>query len=370
MNTFFNLFFLLAASVSIESHSTTNKIFKSEKHSFQIEELTKQNGAIIWGFDFINEDEIIFTEREGKLKIFKPSTKLITEISGLPQIYTEGQGGLLDVRVHPTNKKQIFFTYSEPTENKKSTTALATAIISGDKLTEFKKLFSAIEATDETIHFGSRIEFDYKDHMWVSIGDRNERSNVQNLNFHNGKIIRLKLDGSVPQDNPFVNVKNARPEIWSSGHRSPQGLVYDAKTNSLWETEMGPRGGDELNLIEKTNNYGWPDVTYGREYWGPKIGVTEKLGTTQPIAHWVPSISPSGMTIYNHDAFSNWKNNIFIGTLSSSHLRRLVIENQKVTHQEILLKDLNKRIRCVRTGPDGAIYLSTDSGDLLRLKPN
>ena len=237
---------------------------------------------------------------------------------------------------------------------------------------DLKKIFTGNNLDADGIHFGSRLEFDDKGYLFVSLGERNVRERSQQLSFHNGKIIRLKDDGSIPHDNPFSRDTNAKPEIWSYGHRNPQGLVRDPKTGDLWSTEMGPRGGDELNLIKAGANYGWPVITYGREYYGPKIGEgTHKDGMEQPIAYWVPSISPSGMTIYHGEVFPKWKGNIFLGNLSGAHLRRLVLNDQKkVIHQEELLKSQNYRIRNVRSGPDGYRYISTDSGLIARLIPN
>ncbi|MDZ4661282.1 MAG: PQQ-dependent sugar dehydrogenase [Pseudomonadota bacterium] len=333
---------------------------------FTFEKLTQQND-VIWGFDFLNDGRIIFTERKGTLKIYDPRNKSVTEIKGAPQVWNKGQGGLLDIRVQPKSQN-IFFTYSEPV-GRGATTALASAVLSENELKSFKKLFSAHEPSSNNIHFGSRIEFDGKGHVFITVGDRDERSHVQDLAFHTGKIIRLNEDGSIPKDNPFVNNKTAKPEIWSLGHRNAQGLVLDSVTGNLWEAEMGPRGGDEINLIKPGANYGWPIVTYGREYSGLRIGNVSKEGMEPPISYWVPSISPSAMTIYNGEAFPEWKGNIFLGNLSGTHLRRIILNGNKVTHQEELLKDEGYRIRNVRPGPDGFLYLSTDNGLIARLVP-
>lgn len=333
---------------------------------FQYEVLT-QRKDVIWGFDFLPDNRIIFTERSGTLGIFNPASKMVTLVSGAPEVWAKGQGGLLDIRVHPKNKNQIFMTYSLPLE-KGATTALARAEIEGSSLKNFKVLFQAHEGNRNDIHFGSRIEFDDSGFIFITVGDRNERKHVQNLEYHTGKVLRLKEDGTIPSDNPFAKNKKAKPEIWAIGIRSPQGLAFHPTTKELWEVEMGPRGGDEINIIQKGANYGWPVVTFGREYYGPKIGEgTEKPGVTPPIAHWVPSISPSAMAFYTGDMFPEWKNNIFLANLSGQHLRRLVIKNNKVTEQQELLKDQNSRFRNVRTGPDGALYVSTDDGKIARL---
>ncbi len=333
---------------------------------FNFEKLTQQND-MVWGFDFLADGRIIFSERKGLLKVFDPKSKSVTEIKGTPKVWSKGQGGLLDIRVH-TKSQKIFMTYAEPI-GEKATTALASATLSGNELKDFKKLFSAQESNSNESHFGSRIEFDDKGHVFITVGDRDERPHVQDLAFTTGKIIRLNEDGSVPKDNPFVKNKTAKPEIWSLGHRSPQGLVRNPMTGDLWEAEMGPRGGDEINLIKPGANYGWPVITHGREYSGLPIGPNSKEGMEQPVVYWAPSISPSGMTIYNGNAFPEWKGNIFLGNLSGAHLRRITLDGKKVTGQEELLKDKGYRIRNVRPGPEGFLYLSTDDGIIARLVP-
>ncbi len=348
--------------------SSEEPIYKSEEASFKLETLAQQKD-IIWGFDFFKDGRIIFTERSGALRIYSPKTKKVTSISGVPQVAAEGQGGLLDVRVHPTIDNRIYLTYSEP-KGDKATTAIAMANLDGNKLTQFKKILSARAPSENEIHYGSRIEFDGKGYIYVTIGERNMRDEVQDLSYHLGKILRLKDDGSVPADNPFVKQKDAQPEIWAYGIRSPQGIVRDTTTGDIWMSEMGPQGGDELNLLKRGANYGWPVITYGKEYWGPKIGEgTQKPGMEQPVAYWAPSISPSGIAFYNGNAFPKWKGNLFLATLSGQHLRRIVIKDQKIAKQEVLLEDKNWRFRNVRTGHDGLLYFSTDNGKLVRLEP-
>ncbi len=356
------MFFIWCAFLSVAVFAST---YQSEGLKFQFELLTQQTD-VIWGFDFLSSGEILFTERQGKLKQLDLKSKTVSEFKGVPKVWTQGQGGLLDVRVKET---KVFLTFSEPMPDGTATTALGSAEIKGKDLVNFRKLFSAIASNRNEIHFGSRIEFDDNGHVFITVGDRNDRPKVQDLSFHNGKIIRLNEDGSVPSDNPFVTKKSAKPEIWSVGHRSPQGLAMRPATKELWMAEMGPRGGDEVNLILPGKNYGWPNVTYGREYYGPKIGVTAKDGTEPPIIYWVPSISPSGIAFYTGDRFPKWKNDLFLGTLSGMHLRRVVLDGKKVIKQEELLRDLNLRFRNVRAGPDGYLYLSTDDGKIGRLVP-
>jgi glucose/arabinose dehydrogenase len=353
---------LVNASVT----SLGDQIFSAKDHKFKVEVLTTQRD-VIWGFDFIATDQIVFTERASALKVLNLKTKKATNISGAPAVFAKGQGGLLDVAVHPTEPNQIYLTYAAPAEGGTASTALGVGTIKDEKLMGFKQIFKATDANSNKIHFGSRVVFDGSGHLFLSIGDRNEREKAQSLNFHNGKILRLNLDGTPAKENPFASVKGALPEIWSLGHRNPQGLFFDSQSNTLWEAEFGPRGGDELNLIQAGSNYGWPIVTWGREYWGPSIGVKNKKGFVDPVTHWVPSISPSGMMVYRSTSFTKWAGNIFLTNLSGTHLRRLKLENNQVVEQEELLANKGIRFRQVKTGPDGAIYFSTDAGELARL---
>jgi glucose/arabinose dehydrogenase len=331
----------------------------------RFEELHKISDSV-WGLDFLADGRVIFTAREGKMSVLDLKTKKTTDVTGLPKIYVAGQGGLLDVRVGPD--QFIYFTYSEP-HKAGSTTALMKAKLDGNKLTENKLLFSGKSPNDNDIHFGSRIEFDDKGHVFFTMGDRNDRDKAQVLNYHMGKVLRLKLDGSTPSDNPFVGKKDALPEIWSLGHRSPQGLVRHPVTGDLWEAEMGPRGGDEINLIKAGANYGWPKATYGKEYWGPSIGDNKVNGTVQPQVYWVPSISPSAITFYTGDKYPQWKHSLFVATLSGEHVRRLTLDGERITGQEELLAKMGRRWRVVRTGPDGELYLASDEGHIGRLLP-
>ncbi len=357
--------FIFAASILFALPAVAQKIYESAGQKFTYQTLVKRDD-VIWGFDFLSDGKIIFTERSGKMNIFDPTTKQVRSVSGVPAVWVEGQGGLLDVRVHPSRKSEIYFTYSTA-EGKGGTTAVGRATLQGDKLANFKQLFKAFSESKNGEHFGSRIEFSKEGQIFFTVGDRNERKRVQDLKFHMGKVMRINEDGSIPKDNPFINTKDAKPEIWALGIRSPQGLAINPATGDLWEAEMGPRGGDEVNIIQKGKNYGWPDATHGREYWGPTIGEKEKKGTEQPVVYWAPSISPSAMNFYTGDAFPEWKNNAFLANLSGMHVRRLVIKDNKVVEQEELLKDLSTRFRNVRTGPDGSLYLSTDDGQISRL---
>jgi len=305
------------------------------------EVLLKQND-VIWGFDFLKDGRIIFTERGGKIFVFNPKTKKASLVSGTPAVHAVGQGGMLDIRVHPKND-YIYITYSAPEKDEKtSATTLARAKLVGDKFTDFKILFSADKSTND-YHYGSRIEFDKDGYLFMTSGERGERKQILKKDNYFGKVVRMKEDGS-------------SPEIWSIGLRSPQGLVMRPGTSELWEAEMGPKGGDEINIIKKDANFGWPEVTYGREYSGPKIGVPKKEGVAEPLIYWVPSISPSAITF--------WKKDLWIGTLSGEHLRRLELDGLKVKSQKEFFKDLGWRWRNLRPGPDGHLYFSTDEGRL------
>ena len=373
-----------------KSNSSINilKQYSSTSEPFTVEVLAK-NLNLIWGMTFINDKEILFTERKGFIKILNIHTGKITHVSGAPKVYAKGQGGLLDVALHPyfSKNNKIYLSYSK-VMHRKQTTAIAVGILKRKRLysskgsknkkkvteqieiTSLKDIFLARPFVSASRHFGSRLVFDKKGFLYVTIGDRTKRDLAQKLDNHFGKILRLNDQGKVPKDNPFVSVKDALPEIWSFGHRNSQGLFIHPKTGELWEQEHGPRGGDEINLIKKGKNYGWPVITHGREYWGPRIGEgNKKKGMEQPIKYYVPSIAPSGLLIYSGKKFKKWKNNFFSGALVLEHLNRLEIKKQKVIKEERLLSDLEFRVRHVIEGPKGFIYISVDRGKILRLKP-
>jgi glucose/arabinose dehydrogenase len=359
--------FILAGFL-LSSVSFHVNAYESAGQSFHVEVLAEQKDCI-WGFDFLPSGNIVFTLRDGELKQLNTNTHEVTTIKNAPEVAIKGQGGLLDVRVHPkfSSTHWLYLTYSVALPSG-MTTRLARAELTDGTLTHFQVLFTAFEANDNRIHFGGRIEFDSQGHVFLSMGERNERDKAQSLGFDNGKILRLNEDGSIPSDNPFIDTAGARPEIWSLGHRNPQGLAIHPQTDELWEAEFGPLGGDEINLIKPSQNYGWPLITYGREYYGLSIGEgTSKEGMQQPTAYYVPSISPSGIGFYDGDAFPQWKGNLFVAALSGQQLRRLVIDNHQVVNQEALLTDLKWRFRHVRRGIDGLLYFSTDEGRLARI---
>lgn len=340
---------------------------KLESQKFKVENLYKGED-VIWGFDFLDQTHLIFTQRDGKLMILDLVSKKAHEVSGAPKVFAESQGGLLDV-FYDKNKKDIYLTYSDP-DPKGASTSLFKGSLSADlKRLEGKRIFQSNAHAKGGIHFGSRVLLDKNNHLFMSVGERNNRDLAQDLSKHNGKILRLTTEGKAAEGNPFIGKPNMMPEIWSYGHRNPQGLIL-RENGDLLEAEFGPRGGDELNLVKAGLNYGWPIATYGSEYWGPKIGKNEVSGMTAPVKYWVPSISPSGIMEYTGDVFKEVKNNIFLANLAGSHIRRIVFDqNYKALKEDKLLEDLEDRFRQIKQGPEGLIYISTDSGLILRLAP-
>ena len=339
---------------------------------FRVEKVAQLPG-VPWGIDFINDDTLIVTIRSGSVFLLDLADSRPSELSGLQEIAAEGQGGLLDVAVGPdyASAGWVYFTYSKPTAEGNVTT-LARAQLENKRLVKWQDLLVSDSATGTGRHFGSRIAFDNQGHVFFGIGDRGERDNAQNLTNHAGSILRLTLDGKVPSDNPFVNQKDKRAEIWSYGHRNPQGLIFDQQKKNLWSIEHGPRGGDEINLIKKGHNYGWPVVSHGKEYWGPiSVGEgTEKPGMESPRKVYIPSIAPGSLIYYSGEAFPEWRNSLFSGALKLRHLNRVpILKDEQLAEEERLLGELNERIRALKQGPQGWIYFSTDSGRIMRLRP-
>ena len=363
---FFALFILTAPAVLEGAEAKRD----GGSESFKVEVVARGLG-LVWGMAFLNEREILLTERAGKFKKWNLKTKQAREVVGAPEVYAKGQGGLLDVTLHPdfSKNKKVYFCYSK-SKGRKQTTVLAYGVLKGNRLLEVKDLFSAKPAIASTYHFGCRLVFDRSGFLFMTMGDRGKRHSAQSLKSHLGKILRLTSEGAPAKDNPFAGAPEALPEIWSFGHRNPQGLFIHPETGRLWAQEHGPRGGDEINLIEKGKNYGWPVITFGREYWGPSIGEgSAKKGMEQPVKHWTPSIAPSGLLIYSGKRFKKWKGDFFSGALALTHLNRLKITNGKVKEEERLLSHKGFRVRNVVEGPDGLIYLSVDKGQILRLVP-
>jgi glucose/arabinose dehydrogenase len=327
-----------------------------------------------WGMAFLDKDRILVTERPGRLRLIEKGVLNSTPVAGLPPIAAEGQGGLLDVVLHPDYRENgwIYFSYVASGEGGIGT-EVARARLNGMQLEQRQTLFRMEHKSRGGQHFGSRLVFDREGFLFITLGERGGRSRAQQLNDHGGSVIRLNADGTVPADNPFYKVEGARPEIYSYGHRNPQGLALHPATGEVWLHEHGPQGGDELNWIRPGRNYGWPVITYGVNYGtGTKIGEgTHKAGMEQPLYYWVPSIAPSGMAFYTGDRFPKWNGDLFIGSLKFQLLVRLELDGRKVIREERLLKGELGRIRDVREGPDGYLYLLTDApnGKLVRLEP-
>lgn len=342
---------------------------------YQVETLAEGLG-IPWGMAFIAPDQLLFTLREGRGGILNTHTRQTQWLSGLPPVHARGQGGLLDVALAPDFAQTgwLYFTYSKPGNAQQSgaVTALARAKLQGSALINWQDLLITQSAESSNIHFGSRIAFDDKGYVYFTVGDRGQRENGQITDNHAGTVIRLHLDGQVPKDNPFVGKVGFLPEIWSYGHRNPQGLVFDSQHKRLWLIEHGPRGGDEINLIQAGQNYGWPEVSQGQEYWGPfAIGVTQKDGMVDPVKVYIPSIAPSSLLLYQGQAFAQWQGNLFAGALVLQHLNRVVLNQQgEPIDEQRLLSELNERIRALAEDHQGWIYFSTDSGKIMRLKPH
>jgi glucose/arabinose dehydrogenase len=366
------LLFLLVAQIT--SALAANVVIVPQKNPTFILERLAQGLGIPWGMTFLNPYELIFTERSGHIKLLNLNSLKIEPLIGAPIVSEKGQGGMLDVAIGPNYAQfgWIYFTYSKPTSDGAATT-LARAKRTNNQLTDWQDLLVSQSVTSKGQHFGSRIAFDDNNHIYFGIGDRGERDQAQNLGNHMGSILRLKLDGSVPDDNPFFANRSALDEIWSYGHRNPQGLQFDHGKKVLWSIEHGPRGGDEINLIQKNKNYGWPVVSHGKEYWGPfDIGEGQtKQGMEPPIKFYIPSIAPGSLLLYNGAAFPNWQGNLFTGALKLQHLNRVSISSDnRATNEERLLSELNQRIRALAQSPQGWIYLSTDNGNIFRLRPS
>jgi glucose/arabinose dehydrogenase len=323
-----------------------------------------------WGMAFLPDRRILVTERPGRLRLVAPDGTLSAPLSGVPVVKAAGQGGLLDVALDPqfADNGLVYLSFSEPGEEGLAGTAVARGRLAGDRLEQLEVIFRQVPKIDSGNHFGSRLVFARDGRLFITLGDRgSERHSAQDLGTHLGKVIRIERDGSVPADNPFAGREGAQPQVYSLGHRNVQGAALHPATGELWAHEHGPRGGDEVNIVRAGRNYGWPVITYGREYHGPRIGEgTAKSGLEQPLHYWVPSIAPSGMDFYTGDAIPSWRGSLLVGALAAMQLARLELgPDNTVTHEERI--DLGERIRNVRQGPDGAVYLLTDTGNASRI---
>jgi glucose/arabinose dehydrogenase len=326
-----------------------------------------------WSLAFLPNGDILVTERVGRLRLVRNGTLDPRPIAGVPEVWAMGQGGLLEVALHPrfAENQLIYLTYSKSGE-RGNTTALARGRFTDAALIDLRDIFVADAWSEARAHFGSKIAFGGDGMLYMTVGERTDRNRAQDTSNHAGKVLRLRDDGTVPPDNPFVGRAGFKPEIYSYGHRNLQGLTVHPDTGALWETEHGPQGGDELNLILPGRNYGWPVVTFGREYTGEAItNQPWREGMEQPVVFWVPSIALSGMAFYTGDRFPSWKGNLFVGGLSGLQLQRVVFTDKGPVGRETLLGSLRLRIRDVRQGPDGLLYLAVDdaAGGILRIEP-
>ena len=362
---------LLACQAPIQAQAETQH---SERQAFTVEVLSEGLNHP-WGMAFLPDKSVLVSERRGRLRLLDATGKLHPQpIAGLPPIRQYGQGGLLDVALHPrfADNQLVYLSFAEQGARGVGT-AVGRGRLQGHKLHDFEVIFRLEPKTNTTYHFGSRLVFDRQGHLFITLGDRGDRERAQDLNDHAGSLIRLHDDGRIPADNPFVGRSDARAEIFSYGHRNMQGAALHPLSGKLWTHEHGPQGGDELNIPEAGVNHGWPVITYGVNYVsGTQIGQgTHKPGMAQPIHYWVPSIAPSGMAFYTGDRYPAWQGNLFIGSLKFRQLVRLELDGQKVVHEERMLDDVVGRIRDVRQGPDGLLYLlsDADNGKLVRLLP-
>lgn len=328
-----------------------------------------------WGIVALPDGRLLITEKKGDMRIAGTDGKLSAPIVGIPEVNPAGQGGLLGLTLDPafSSNRMIYWVFSNKTA-KGNLTAVAKGKLSADEksIEGAKIIYEANPAHKSNLHYGGRILFDKEGYLMVSTGERSDletRPLAQSLGAALGKVLRITKEGKPAPGNPFANQSGALPEIWSYGHRNVQGLAWNPVTGDLWENEFGPRGGDELNRIEKGKNYGWPTITYGIEYAGPKVGegIQQKAGLEQPVYYWDPVISPSGMIFYTGDAIPEWKNNLFICGLSSNQITRLQISNNKVAGEERLLQSEKQRFRDITEGKDGALYAVTDEGRLYRI---
>lgn len=366
---------LLATALVAGPALARDLIVRTEAGSVKVTEVASglQNP---WSLAFLPDGRMLVTERPGRLRLVDRDGSVSAPIAGVPEVHARGQGGLLDVAVSPNfaDDRLIVFSYAEPTAGG-ARTAVARARLDpeGLRLEDVRRIFAQNEDPSGSHHWGSRLVFAGDRTLFVTLGDRfHPRERAQALDSHLGKVVRIALDGSVPPDNPLVGRSDARPEIWSWGHRNVQGAALHPQTGELWTHEHGPQGGDEINRTRAGLNYGWPEVTYGREYvTGRKIGEGEtRAGVEPPVLQFTPSIAPSGMAFYTGDVFPQWKGNLFVGALKFQLVARLVLDGDRVVHEERLFTELGRRIRDVRQGPDGHLWLLDETqGRILRLDP-
>ncbi len=369
---------LLTSSIALMSYrGTEEKNAKQKLSEADLKVDTVASGLKMpWATTFLPNGDLLVTERVGKLRLVKKGVLDPQDISGLPEILYKGQGGLLDVQLHPDYAKNgwIYISYSSPKaegeegDDGGANTGLIRAKLKDHALTDVQKLFKALPNVKGGNHFGGRIVFDKKGYVFLSLGERGQKENSQNLGKDQGKVVRLHEDGKIPADNPFVKTPGARPEIWTYGHRNPQGMTIHPTTGVIWAHEHGPQGGDELNIVQKGKNYGWPLITFGIDYDNSIISKdTARAGMEQPVTYWKPSIAPCGMTFVTSSQFKDWNGDLIVGSLKFQYLQHLTVKGNKVTGREIIFNKLG-RVRDVRQGPDGNLYVVLEnSGKIVRI---
>ncbi len=370
------LWFLILLILSIATHAQTPQKAEAQPAttSVQLDIITEKLNRP-WGLAALPNGDFLVTERSGKLLRIQPNGTQ-SQITGIPEVYNKGQGGLLDITLDPdfSNNQRLYFTFAEADAEGLSGTAVARAKLNKETLTELKVIFRQMPKVNASNHFGSRLAFAKDGTLFIGLGERFHFSEkAQTLDNHFGKVIRIHTDGSTPKDNPFINTPGALPEIWSYGHRNIQGAATHPITQEIWMHEHGPKGGDEINRPKAGNNYGWPKASYGSHYTMVPIEDNhQQQGFVEPLFYWTPSIAPSGMTfVAPHPSVKEWQGNLFIGALAGRHLVRLIIEDDKIVRYERLLENQGWRIRAITQGVDGALYVVTDesNGKLVRLTP-
>lgn len=347
-----------------------NEIIVTDELNYEME-LVFENEGIIWGLEFLNDNSILATLKSGSIIHFKDGVK--KELKGVPEIYLRGQGGLLDIAIHPNFEKNkfIYLSYaSEDIEGKGGNTTISRAILNGDTLEELEVLYKGTPDSRKGQHFGGRMEFDNENYLFFSIGDRGNRNvNPQDITIDGGKIYRIKDDGTIPKDNPFYNDGNAKKAIYSYGHRNPQGMFKHPVSGKIWTNEHGPRGGDEINIIEKGKNYGWPKITYGINYSGTTITKNKSLpNMEQPLYYWIPSIAPSSFEYISSEIYPDWKGSLLAGALVFKYIERIVLEDDIVVSRSKIAENLG-RPRDIKQGPDGYIYVSIENKGVYKIMP-
>ena len=359
----FFLLFFVACNTKIE-------LSENSELSYEIEKVLEHDG-IIWSLEFIDDDNIIFTDKAGQIFIYNGSEK--SEVLGGPEIYLNKQGGLMDIQLHPNFKKNnlLYISYAKKLDENGGNTTIAKAKFNGNSLEALEDIFVSEQSSEKGYHWGSRIAFDKEGHLFFGIGDRGSRDiNPQDLYRDGGKVFRIKDDGSIPSDNPYVDKIGINPAIYSFGHRNPQGIFYHPESDEIWTNEHGPRGGDEINIIEREKNYGWPVISYGINYDSTIFtDLTKKEGMEQPLYYWVPSIAPSCFEYLDSDNYGDWKGSLLVGSLNYGYLERLTLNVfGKVNYREKIAPGVG-RVRDVKVSPSGFIHIAVEKDGIYKIVP-